>query len=513
MSASKERKTRRTGGVTANTSSQKEKQVKEEKQKDRMYRVISVVIAVVLIFSVGLIGFQAIVGSGLAAVNIGSEKVEAHEVNFYYFNVYSSFVNQYGDYLSMFGLNTSLPLKSQKYMGGNQTWHDYFVSSAINNLQEVKAYVNEAKSKGDVLSEASLTSIEEEMQGLADYVATTNMTVDYYLSASYGSKMTQAEYRRILSESYLARQYGLEMYNSFTYGEDSIESYYNENKKSLDLVDYRQFFFNGASENEEASDAEQSASMQNAHSLAEIMAGGISSEDDFSRLSLQNAAEDDKESYEDASATLRTGLTFSDAGSDVVAEWLFDGERKIGDVGVVDTTSGSYVLMYVNRYRHDYNTVDVRHILVQFETDEGAEEPTAEQKAAALETIEAIYDEWKNGSATEESFAALAVEKSEDPGSQEEGGLYEKVYKGQMVESFEDWSFDPDRKAGDTGIVETSYGYHLMYYVGENAPYWKVQVENVMRNADYDAYNKETREKYPVKQRTLGMMAVGLPNG
>ena len=28
---------------------------------------------------------------------------------------------------------------------------------------------------------------------------------------------------------------------------------------------------------------------------------------------------------------------------------------------------------------------------------------------------------------------------------------------------------DPERKAGDTGIIETVYGYHVMYYVGDDA--------------------------------------------
>ena len=35
------------------------------------------------------------------------------------------------------------------------------------------------------------------------------------------------------------------------------------------------------------------------------------------------------------------------------------------------------------RYRNDYNTVNVRHILIQFDLDEGATEATDEQKSAA----------------------------------------------------------------------------------------------------------------------------------
>ena len=90
--------------------------------------------------------------------------------------------------------------------------------------------------------------------------------------------------------------------------------------------------------------------------------------------------------------------------------------------------------------------------------------------------------------ATEESFAALAEELSEDGGSKSNGGLYQEIYHNQMVQTFNDWIFDESRQVGDTGIVETDYGYHVMYFSGENIPYWKVQVRNSLRNTDYNAW-------------------------
>ena len=75
---------------------------------------------------------------------------------------------------------------------------------------------------------------------------------------------------------------------------------------------------------------------------------------------------------------------------------------------------------------------------------------------------------------TEENFIELVEQYSEDPGSNTNGGLYEGVYKGQMVEEFNDFCFDESRKPGDTGIVygeSSSYaGYHVMYFVGEGDP-------------------------------------------
>ena len=119
--------------------------------------------------------------------------------------------------------------------------------------------------------------------------------------------------------------------------------------------------------------------------------------------------------------------------------------------------------------------VAVRHILVEPEggtmDDSGnvtySEEEWAECKAAA----EAIREEWLAGEATEESFARLAGQYSADTGSNNNGGLYEQVQLGQMVEPFEDWCFDAARVYGDCELVQTSYGYHVMFFV-ERAPLW-----------------------------------------
>ena len=114
----------------------------------------------------------------------------------------------------------------------------------------------------------------------------------------------------------------------------------------------------------------------------------------------------------------------------------------------------------------DGKFVDIRHILVKV-----ADTATEEDWKACEEKAQAILDEWLAGEKTEDSFAALATEKTEDPGSQATGGLYENVYQGQMVQAFNDWCFDETRATGDYGLVKTEYGYHVMYYV-DSEPQW-----------------------------------------
>lgn len=115
--------------------------------------------------------------------------------------------------------------------------------------------------------------------------------------------------------------------------------------------------------------------------------------------------------------------------------------------------------------------VDVRHILF---TPEGGslDEETGELVYSeedwenCRQQAQSLLDQWLAADPTEESFAILASQYTQDPGSQSTGGLYTNVYEGQMVAPFEEWCFDESRQYGDSGLVQTSYGYHIMYFVG-----------------------------------------------
>lgn len=146
--------------------------------------------------------------------------------------------------------------------------------------------------------------------------------------------------------------------------------------------------------------------------------------------------------------------------------------------------------------------VDARHILAMVEStgtdEEGNAITTDEDWAACEEKAQAILDEWLAGEKTEDSFAALANEKSEDGGSNTNGGLYEDIYEGQMVEPFESWCFDESRQYGDYGLVQTSYGYHVMFYVG-SSPAWESYAESGWISQKGDALIARLAEDHPME--------------
>ena len=147
--------------------------------------------------------------------------------------------------------------------------------------------------------------------------------------------------------------------------------------------------------------------------------------------------------------------------------------------------------------------VDVRHILVVpqngVKDDSGKTTYSDADWAACYAKAESILNTWKSGEATEESFAALVKEHTEDTGSKETGGLYTDITAtSNYVENFLKWSVDATRKKGDTGIVQTEFGYHIMYFV-DGEPQW-IQASRTNLLADrITAMVDEASQKWPME--------------
>lgn len=145
-------------------------------------------------------------------------------------------------------------------------------------------------------------------------------------------------------------------------------------------------------------------------------------------------------------------------------------------------------------------TVDVRHILLMPENGTAGEDGypvySEEDWAACEAEVQKIYDEWQAGDKSEQSFADFAVKYSQD-GNAAQGGIYENVPQGAMVETFNDWCFDESRQFGDHGLVKTQYGYHIMFFVDSNE-IWFATAEADLISQTVNAKLPEAKETYPI---------------
>ena len=326
--------------------------------------------------------------------------------------------------------------------------------------------------------------------------------------------MTRSIYEEQTRRSMLATAYLQDYQDSLSYTDEELEAAYEEARTTYDHVTCQFVRVNGAAADtdEEGNEIEVTDEM-----TAEAMATAKTTADAiYAAYQAGTSLEDAAAEYEStASYTNSESYTYN---TSVLGEWLYDDARQAGDSAVLEDADNDayYVVVFNSRGRDDYNTVNVRHILIQpeaselSEDDEGYEDDVAAKDAEAQQKAQDILDEWEAGAATEDSFAELANEYSADGGSNTNGGLYEQVYQGQMVTEFNDWCFDPARQPGDTGIIHNdSTGYHVMYFVGYDKPYWQIRVTNALVSDAVDSFYTEKTEGYTAEQSSFGMRFVG----
>lgn len=187
-------------------------------------------------------------------------------------------------------------------------------------------------------------------------------------------------------------------------------------------------------------------------------------------------------------------------------------------IAVTDAEIESYFDEHAAEYlengleKSDERYVDVRHILICPEGGTTAEDGTTtysdEEWAAAEKKANEVMNEWLTKHPDEDGFSVMAETYTQDPGSATNGGLYEDVYMGQMVPEFEAWCFDESRQYGDYGIVRTTYGYHIMYFVGSD-PIWRVTAQSDLMVEKGNEFLEGILAKYPAE---IDYSAIALGN-
>lgn len=127
------------------------------------------------------------------------------------------------------------------------------------------------------------------------------------------------------------------------------------------------------------------------------------------------------------------------------------------------------------------STVKCRHILLSFK-DGGSDNE--------IKVLNARADSLKRRLRAGESFDDLALRFSEDPGSKNNGGVYDFFPRGQMVKPFEDFCFD--KRPGTVGAVETTYGIHLIEVLDQR---WAVRQADLAVIAREITASPETRRE------------------
>lgn len=155
-----------------------------------------------------------------------------------------------------------------------------------------------------------------------------------------------------------------------------------------------------------------------------------------------------------------------------------------------------------NGLTEDYMYYDVRHVLIQpaeSTTDEsGTTTYTDEAWEACRVEAQALLDEWLANDGTEEGFSNMAKDHSVD-GNASDGGIYTDLTTDtSFVTEFKEWYLDESRVPGDSGLVKTVYGYHLMYFVGSREA-WPEYAESDLLTTLQNAVVDDSVANHPIE--------------
>lgn len=451
---------------------QKRKEEKEkEKKEERISTTVGIVFLVALVCLVASFPIRTYLATHETYVVINGEKVNKVEFDYVYNTSKNNYITQYGSYLSYFGLDTSKDLSTQMY-SETLTWKDYFEQNAVESLKQNKALMAEAKAAGFTYDTTDEYNTFKET--IKTSAAAAGVSDKEYVRSIYGSYATMGRIEEYVKNDMVMNAYYQKLQEDNAPGDDEIQSYYEENKATYDSVDYRLTTIEAdlPTEPTELADPVEETAADTTGSTDGTAATDSTQDTAYqpSDAEIAKAMEDAKVLADDAEQTVaKDGEAHENEKKSsvnyLISDWLFDDARKAGDTTVItnDTSHCYYVVAFEKRYLDETPSADVRVII-----------PTEDK------TGEEILEEWKNGAATEDSFAELCKKYTQDTSAVENGGLFEQVTKTGMTEELSNWIFDSSRQAGDTVAITVSDSTYVLYYIGQDQPEWKINIKNTL---------------------------------
>lgn len=451
---------------------QKRKEEKEkEKKEERISTAIGIVVLVALVCLVASFPIRTYLATHETYVVVNGEAVNKVEFDYQYNLTKNNYITQYGSYLTYFGLDTSKDLSTQMY-SDTLTWQDYFEQNAVESLKQNKALMAEAKAAGFTYDTTDEYNTFKET--IKTSAASAGISEKEYVRSIYGSYATMGRIEEYVKNDMVMNAYYQKLQEDNAPSDDEIQSYYEENKATYDSVDYRLTTIEAdlPTEPTELADPVEETAADTTGTTDGTAATDSTQDTAYqpSDAEIAKAMEDAKVLADDAEQTVaKDGEAHENEKKSsvnyLISDWLFDDARKAGDTTVItnDNSHCYYAVAFEKRYLDETPSADVRVII-----------PTEDK------TGEEILEEWKNGAATEDSFAELCKKYTQDTSAVENGGLFEQVTKTGMTEELSNWIFDNSRQAGDTVAITVSDTTYVLYYIGQDQPEWKINIKNTL---------------------------------
>lgn len=411
-----------------------------------------------------------------AVFKLGDREISLPEFVMYYYDMYY-FQTEEVDYsiqktgANRTGYDLELLPREQTHPQEKHLWSEEFTLEAIENMINNYSVFDMAVEAGFELDNYTISEIISVCDLVDERAEKDKTTPEAVMANTYCEGVTPAIYkaREIIvnyAMAYESYKY-TEIYNG--YSDDKVQKEFEESDGSYSVARLRVYPIEG-----DYNEAEASA---------------VSNEKEFLEYAQKNYPYENYDAEYSTECGYITKEKVSSVYGDEVGEWAFAEGRKRGDIAVVEGMLFRY-LVYVDTPEFLSTSSNIMTVTAAYE-----DYMTEEERAEIYKQKEEEYLEWKNGDATKESFLAY---------SNNAGGAGEETVRiGEYHFEFDNWIHNPERKSGDSAIINGSAGVCIVYYIGRNADDydWKATVKDELAEAEISALYEEVQSRdYKVKR-------------
>jgi hypothetical protein len=386
-----------------------------------------------------------------------------------------------------------------------ETYRDWLLRESAKQMKTLALVERAAQQSGFMEYSKSRELSEKNLETLNLYAMMYGYpSGSQYLQAIYGTGMSKRNYIDFQSREVLVQEYGyyLQQFDpNIVPTDEQVQAKFTEDPDKCYVIDYNSYYL-AADKDDSGKVIDFDKCVASAEKIANATTDSASFRQAVMDYLEERGDEEGLKLYEDgADPTFTEKLTYSGAAymNSEVKAYIF-GENNPGDVKVIETEFGVYVVYIAGKQLDETQTVSYRVLTL---STGAASDATDEEKTAAVNQTIADASAYCVQGMDPFSFYQVVRDHSKDVNTVLNGGFYSgateeslKPLEGEGQDpaeaEAEAWLFESDRKQGDIKIVVSADQKTVfVYYFEASRPAWENSVRDNMISANYSQWNIE----------------------
>lgn len=487
--------------------------------------MIVIIVAIVLIIACFFTYISGVLPRTLTGVAItetlpdGTTKTVKNfnllETNLHFKEVFSTYSN--------YGMVTQEALDAIYNESTGETYRDWILREAASQMRTLALVERAAQQSGFMQYSKAHDYAAAQTASVDAYAAMYGFqSAQQYMAAMYGTGMTTRDFIDFSAREILVTEYGyyLKQFDpTIVPNAEQVQAEFDANPNTYYTYDFNRYFITAAK------DADGNITgLEDAVAAANKIASATKDSASFRQAVIDYLKDKGDETTlatfdNDADPTWYEGYTNeSIAYMDSDIQDFFYGDAKPGDVKVVETTTGAFVVYLADRKLDETQTVSYR--VLQLDNPAAKKvDATAEEIAQGAQDLAAEAATYATNGMDPFSFYNVVKSHTEYGEAMLDGGYVSGATAESFVSSDESnpldmaqvqagmWLLEEGRQQGDVKIfISDDQKTVYVYYFEESAPAWQNAVKTAMITTNFSNWNSDLMVNDPHYEVNAGLL-------